>query len=151
MSSVVMKTHEADVVVGGAGLAGLAATQNLTDAGLTVTVLEGRDRVGGRLLNHQLAGGGIVEVGGQWVGPKQLHVNPWIRELSLERFETYEDGFNQFEYRGRLSRYRGAIPKLNPVVLADVAQAQARLDRMAKRVPLDEPWRAAKAAEWDAQ
>ncbi len=151
MSSVVMKTHEADVVVVGAGLAGLAAAQNLTDAGLTVTVLEARDRVGGRLLNHQLAGGGIVEVGGQWVGPTQLHVNAWIRELGLELFETYDDGFNQFEYRGRLSRYRGAIPKLNPVVLADVAQAQARLDRMAKRVPLDEPWRAAKAAEWDAQ
>lgn len=146
-----MKTHEADVVVVGAGLAGLAAAQNLTDAGVTVTVLEARDRVGGRLLNHQLAGGGIVEVGGQWVGPTQLRVNAWIRELDLELFETYDDGFNQFEYRGRLSRYRGAIPKVNPVVLADIAQAQARLDRMAKRVPLDEPWRAEKADEWDAQ
>ena len=50
--AVVIKTHESDVVVVGAGLAGLAAAQNLTDAGLTVTVLEARDRVGGRLLNH---------------------------------------------------------------------------------------------------
>ena len=146
-----MKTHEVDVVVVGAGLAGLAAAQNLTDAGLTVMVLEARDRVGGRLLNHQLAGGGIVEVGGQWVGPTQLRVNAWIKELDLELFDTYDDGFNQFEYRGRLSRYRGTIPKVNPVVLADIAQAQARLDRMAKRVPLDEPWRAEKADEWDAQ
>ncbi len=146
-----MKTSEADVVVVGAGLAGLAAAQTLTDAGLSVTVLEARDRVGGRVLNHQLSSGGIVEEGGQHVGPTQLRVNAWIRELGLELFETYDEGFNQFEYRGRLSRYRGAIPKLNPVVLADVARTQARLDRMAKQVPLDEPWRAPKAAEWDSQ
>ena len=69
----------------------------------------------------------------------------------LELFETYDEGYNQFEYRGRLSRYQGAIPRLNPFVLADVAQAQARLDRMAKQVPLDAPWRAPKAAEWDSQ
>ena len=81
----------------------------------------------------------------------QLRVNEWIRELDLDLFETYDEGHNQFEYRGRLSRYQGAIPKLNPIVLADVAQAQARLDRMAKQVPLDAPWRAPKAAEWDSQ
>ncbi len=148
---VAVKTFEADVVVVGAGLAGLAAAQTLTAGGLSVIVLEARARVGGRVLNHQLARGGIVEVGGQWVGPTQLRVNAWIRELGLELFETYDEGFNQFEYRGRLSRYRGAIPRLNPVVLADVAQAQARLDRMAKQVPLDEPWRARKAAAWDSQ
>jgi monoamine oxidase len=146
-----MNTLDADVVVVGAGLAGLAAAQTLTDAGLSVAVLEARDRVGGRLLNHELAGGGIVEVGGQWVGPTQLRVNEWVRDLGLELFETYDEGFNQFEYRGRLSRYQGAIPKLNPLVLADVAQAQARLDRMARRVPLDEPWRAPKAEQWDGQ
>jgi monoamine oxidase len=142
---------EADVVIVGAGLAGLSAAQTLTEAGLSVVVLEARDRVGGRLLNHRLARGGIVEVGGQWVGPTQLRVNAWIRELGLELFETYDEGFNQFEHRGRRSRYRGAIPKLNPIVLADVGQAQTRLDRMARQVPLDEPWRARKAAEWDAQ
>ena len=114
-------------------------------------ILEARDRVGGRTLNHPLGDGSVVEVGGQWVGPTQLRVNEWVRELGLDLFETYDEGYNQFEYRGRLSRYRGAIPSLNPFVLADVAQAQARLDRMAKQVPLDAPWRAPKAAEWDSQ
>ena len=146
-----MTSHHADVVVVGAGLAGLSAAQTLTDEGLSVVVLEARDRVGGRLLNHELDAGGTVEVGGQWVGPAQLRVNAWIRDLGLELFETYDEGFKEFEYRGRLSRYQGAIPKLNPLVIADVAQAQARLDRMARQVPLDEPWRAPKAAKWDAQ
>ena len=85
--------------------------------------LEARDRVGGRTLNHPLGDGSVVEVGGQWVGPTQLRVNEWVRELGLELFETYDDFYDQFEYRGRLSRYRGAILRLNPFVLAAVAQA----------------------------
>jgi len=145
------RTRECDVAIVGAGLAGLAAARSLTAAGLSVLVLEARDRVGGRTLNHALSDGSVVEVGGQWVGPTQLRVNEWIRDLGLELFETYDEGYNQFEYRGRLSRYQGAIPRLNPLVLADVAQAQARLDRMARQVPLDAPWRARKAAEWDGQ
>ena len=36
-------------------------------------------------------------------------------------------------------------------MLADVGQAQLRIDRMAEQVPLDAPWRAAKAEQWDGQ
>ena len=57
-----------NVVVVGAGLAGLAAARNLLAADLSVLILEARDRVGGRILNHTLEGGAVVEVGGQWVG-----------------------------------------------------------------------------------
>lgn len=64
-----MHELEADVVVVGAGLAGLAAARELERAGTTVAVLEARGRVGGRLLSEPIGDGEHVEVGGQWVGP----------------------------------------------------------------------------------
>jgi monoamine oxidase len=146
-----MAEHEVDCVVVGAGLAGLSAARALVAAGRSVLVLEARDRVGGRTLNAEIGDGKVVEVGGQWVGPTQHRVMALVRELGLETFPTHATGDNLVEYQGRLKRYRGAIPRINPLILADVGQAQARLDRMARQVPLDAPWTAPKAREWDQQ
>ena len=57
------KTREADVVVVGAGLAGLTAARRLTEAGLEPVVVEARDRVGGRTLNHEIGDGKVIAVG----------------------------------------------------------------------------------------
>jgi monoamine oxidase len=144
-------TYDADVVVIGAGLAGLAAARTLAADGSSVVVLEARDRVGGRVLNHELGDGKVVEVGGQWTGPTQDRLAALASELGVETFPTHAAGENVFDYRGRLRRYQGAIPRLNPLVLVDVEQAQRRLNRMAKRVPLDAPWKAPHAQRLDGQ
>jgi monoamine oxidase len=140
-----------DVAVVGAGLAGLVAARQLRRSGRSVAVLEARDRVGGRLLNADIGDGKVVEVGGQWAGPTQKRVLALARELGIETFPTHTEGDSLIEWDSRLIRYRGAIPKINTAVLLDVAQAQARIDRMAKKVPLDAPWRAPKAEQWDSQ
>jgi monoamine oxidase len=142
---------DVDVVVVGAGFAGLVAARELKKSGLSVAVLEGRDRVGGRVKNATTSDGTVVELGGQWIGPSQDVVIALTDELGLERFPTYNTGENLVHDGKRLRRYKGAIPRLSPAVLADIGQAQLRLDRMAKRVPLDEPWRARRAVSWDGQ
>ena len=106
-------SRETDVVVVGAGLAGLAAARKLTADGIDCVVLEARDRVGGRTLNHSIGDGKIVEVGGQWVGPTQTRVLELMRELGLESFPTYDQGEHVIEYEGELKRYTGTIPKLS--------------------------------------
>jgi monoamine oxidase len=142
---------DAEVVVVGAGLAGLVTAQQLTDSGRSVIVLEARDRVGGRIVNGTTSDGTVVEMGGQWVGPTQDRILALSSELGLELFPTYNEGENVVFFRGRTRRYKGAIPKLPAPVLADIGQAQVRLDRMARRVPLEEPWEARRAESWDAQ
>jgi monoamine oxidase len=90
-------------------------------------------------------------VGGQWIGPTQDRIEKLAAEMGVETYPTYDEGDNVLFAKGGLSRYTGTIPKLSPPVLADVGQAQLRIDRMARQVPLDEPWRAPKAEEWDGQ
>src|SRR4051812_28444594 len=60
-----------DAVVVGAGISGLVAARQIARAGRSVLVLEARDRVGGRVLNHTLANGSVIESGGAFVGPTQ--------------------------------------------------------------------------------
>src|SRR5688572_12778955 len=135
-----MPDREADVAVVGAGLAGLGAARALQAQGKTVCVLEARDRVGGRTLNEPIGDDKIVEIGGQWVGPTQHRVNALIAELGLQTFPTYNEGRNQFERGGSLRQYRGTIPRVSPVALAETGLALARIDRMAKRVDTERPW-----------
>lgn len=146
-----MREIEADVVVVGAGLAGLVAAREVERGGASVAVLEARERVGGRLLNEPLGDGKIVEVGGQWVGPTQDRVAALADELGVETFPTHTAGFNLLELDGRLSRYSGTIPRLGPAVLADIALARRRIDRLAARVDTAAPWRAAAAEDLDSQ
>lgn len=143
--------HTVDVAVVGAGLAGLAAARRLSTQHRSSVVLEARSRVGGRTLNETIAPGTIVEVGGQWVGPTQQRVLELIDELGLATFPTFDDGDHLYENDGRLIRFRGGTPDLASEVLADIAQGEAQLERMAQTVPLDRPWDAPRAWEWDAQ
>ena len=88
------RTARVDVAVVGAGLAGLTAARRIARAGRSVLVLEARERVGGRTLNHSIGGGDVIEVGGQWVGPTQDHVLVLMRRLRIGSFETYNSGDN---------------------------------------------------------
>src|SRR4051812_43105564 len=140
-----MDRLDADVVVVGAGLAGLTAAREVQKAGATALVLEARDRVGGRTLNEPIGDGKVVEVGGQWIGPGQNRIAALAREMKVDTFRTHAKGDSLTEFDGRLRRYRGRIPRIGPHVLADVAQAQLKIARLAKTIPLDKPWTAPKA------
>ncbi len=139
-------TH--DVVVVGAGLAGLSAARELTRRGYNVVVLEGRDRVGGRTKPAILAGV-PVDLGASFVGPTQDAVLTLANELGCRSIPTYCDGANLIRWRGAVRRYRGTIPTLGPFALLDIGRIQWQFERLARAVSSTQPWSGRRAAELD--
>ena len=145
-----MSVKECDVAIVGAGLAGLTAARELSAAGREVLVLEARDRVGGRVETH-IAAGVSMDLGATWIGPTQDRVARLISELGITTFPTHDTGDDLLLLGRRTRSFTGRVPPVNPLALADIARAQAALDKMARSVPLDAPWRARHAGSWDSQ
>jgi monoamine oxidase len=128
-----------DVVIMGAGFAGLTAARELAQQGRDVIVLEGRDRVGGRSCTATIAGV-PVDLGGTFVGPTQDEVLKLAADLGCQTVPTYDDGDNLIRWRGRSRAYRGTIPKLSPRELLNLGRVRWQLARLTRRVSLQEPW-----------
>ena len=142
----------ADVVVVGAGLAGLVAARDLRRAGKRVLVVEARKRVGGRCRSRRIAGASdVANLGATFAGPTQRRILGLARELGIGTFPTYNTGRNVLFFNGRRAEYAGAIPPLEPLSLIEAQKAISQLDAMSRTVPPNAPWRAPRAPEWDSQ
>jgi monoamine oxidase len=134
-----------DVAIIGGGLAGLTAARDLKRAGCdSFVVLEARDRVGGRTLNHDLGNGYFSEAGGQWIGPGQTAVADLARELGVGTFPTYWHGKLVMLAEGA----RGTVE--NDGGFAVDPKLRKELEELAKTVPTAAPWTSPRAAEFDA-
>jgi monoamine oxidase len=148
-------TRYVDVVIVGAGLAGLSAARRLVAAGRKVVVLEADKRVGGRVLNLDIGGGHITEGGAEFIGETQDHIAQLAKDLGLKTFKTYNTGNNLYYRNGTALPYQstgplGPVPP-DPTGGADAEQALARLDQMASTINLEKPWESPNAAEYDSQ
>lgn len=145
--------RKVDVVVVGGGLSGLVAARNIRRKGRSVLVVEARDRVGGRILNHELRNGSVIESGGAFVGPTQGHIKRLAKELRVKTFKEYVAGNNiyvkQTPAGGTAIPYTGTIPP-DPTILPDAGQLQARIDQMASEIDVSAPWEHPNAVEWDS-
>ena len=147
--------RRADVIVVGAGFAGLTAAREIVKAGKSVIVVEARDRVGGRVWNHELPGGEQSERGGTFAGPTQGRVLELAQQVGVGIFDTFAQGNNVSIIQGQRSEYSdtgptGTAPN-DPLIIAELAAVVTELNEMSKEVPVDAPWDSARAAEWDGQ
>jgi monoamine oxidase len=120
--------------------------------GRTVSVLEARDRVGGRVLNHTLSDGSIVELGGQWISPIQARVSALAAELGLETFPTYEEGTNLTVINDAVRPWQAEDDYgLDDHDREEVERLLAKLDRLAQTISIDAPWESPRANELDSR
>ncbi|PZU44725.1 MAG: putrescine oxidase [Microbacterium sp.] len=139
-----------DVVIVGAGAAGLTAANELKKAGLSVAVLEARDRAGGRLWTDTIEGA-MLEIGGQWISPDQTALIDTVADLGLDTFSRYREGDSVYiGPDGVAHRFTGEMFPVSPETEKAIAEITERLDAMVAEIDPDRPWAHEKAAEWDS-
>jgi monoamine oxidase len=140
---------QADVVIVGAGLSGMIAARTLLEAGLTPVVLEADDRVGGRILT-EVVDGVPLDLGAQWIGDTHHRMFGLAAELGVETFAQYDEGETSYELDGSGVLREHDFHARYESELAEVERVLRHLDTLAAEVPVDAPWLAPRASEWDA-
>jgi monoamine oxidase len=148
------KEQRVDVVVVGGGMAGLYAARTLRAARKSVVILEASDRLGGRVYNIKVGpqANDVTEAGAQWIAPAQKRIQGLMKRYKLKTFKNYTEGKSSLIIDGQVTQFDGTtVPNLPAGATADLVGAIGKLTAMAATVPVDAPWDAPEAEDWDSQ
>ena len=140
-----------DVIVVGAGLAGLAAARDLARGGADVLVLEARDRVGGRVEQVAVDDGRPVQLGGELVGRGHAAYLGLVEELGLTLTSTYTSvaGATSYDLVEGVERSEDGFPFTSPQQRADYERVEQLFGALVATVDPDDPWSHPDAARLD--
>ncbi|MGA5496794.1 flavin monoamine oxidase family protein [Streptomyces cinereoruber] len=140
-------TRQADVVIVGAGLAGLTAADQLSRAGHDVVVIEGRDRVGGRIHTVEVAGV-PVDAGATWVAPHHVAVRDLVSRFGCEFVPQFHQGKGVMSFGGK--RKIESATSMAPWGMLDITRILNDLQKMVDDLPVSAPWEHPQAAQLDS-
>ena len=138
---------DVDVLVVGAGLAGLRAAVDLVEAGRDVVVVEARDRVGGRVWSHSFANGQWCERGAEFIDTSHTEVLALATLLELELTEVcsgHDNARRWLDVGGRATPFA-----LHHSLVGELARWQDALNALGACVDPDDPTKSSVASEMD--
>jgi len=141
--------HRTEVIVVGAGLAGLTAALQLQKHQVPFALLEARDRVGGRVFSREDRGI-VVDLGAQWISSKQRRMEELLARFGLPTTPTNKEGLAFYELLGRRRTSSSGVPPLSAAALLDVFRLRRRLGKLERRIDVTAPWRSEAAQAMDA-
>ncbi|HEX3244168.1 MAG TPA: NAD(P)/FAD-dependent oxidoreductase [Chloroflexota bacterium] len=147
-----MPAARTDVIVIGAGLAGLAAALELTDHGKSCTVLEARDRVGGRVhtIRYPFADGLHAEAGAEYINAEHAFTQAMLRRYGLLNGHA-PSGSRLYAFKGQQAVGR-TVASFGPVVAMDLRRLGSHQAALGRQIPDPlRPWLAPSATELDAR
>ncbi|XP_059163985.1 amine oxidase [flavin-containing] B-like [Physella acuta] len=146
-----MGKTSADVIIIGSGISGLTAARELQQHNVDVLLLEARDRVGGRMYTIQNQKAKYVDLGAAYIGATQRRVWKLIKEFGLQTFPTNEKEDLLYYEKGVRKRFKTIFPPIGGLLSwLDMNNILRLFDQMGAEVPLNAPWKAPKAKEWDS-
>jgi monoamine oxidase len=139
--------QEVDVVIIGAGLAGLSAALELKKRKISFTVLESRKRAGGRVFSFKTKENVTIDMGAQWIHQDHHHIKKLLSQFDLEVVGTNNKGKSVFFINGK--RTVGNFPPLSIPVFLDVFQFTRKINKLSSKIIAEAPWNSAFASEYD--
>ena len=139
-----------DVMVLGAGLAGLSSARDLKRSGADVVVLEARDRVGGRVEAVTLPDGRTVQAGGEVFGPGHTAYGELVEELGLMVEPSYVADPGEISWGLVDGVHVGDdVPWMTGLERRDEERVERAFVELAATVDPDDPWAHPDAAALD--
>ncbi|MFC4767812.1 flavin monoamine oxidase family protein [Effusibacillus consociatus] len=138
-----------DVVVVGAGIAGLTAAWEINRHNHNFVVLEARDQVGGRIQSVTTELGVTVDLGAQWICSHHQRMHAYAKQFGLKTAPTYRSGRTIYHLNGKPKITLKEIPPLSFKAVVDLIQAKNKIDQWVGRLPQEEPWNSALAHNLD--
>ncbi|MCL1125957.1 flavin monoamine oxidase family protein [Shewanella surugensis] len=169
-----MNKQKVDIIIVGAGLAGLSAAKKLQEQARTFVVLEARDRVGGRLLTEQfsLPSKSLdapthywIDSGGQWISPTQTSIRALADEMDVTTFtgapdngkvilifkgEYYQLNLGEDKPTGCFSKVVTLFKQNFSYDYNEFQTLELELDKMANDFSDGQPWGSPNAKKWDS-
>lgn len=141
---------DVDIVIIGAGMAGLAAALECKESNYSFVVLEARNRPGGRVYSIETNEGNTIDLGAHWIGVHHSRIKSLVNQFGLKTTSTYTDGKTIYNINGRI-RKRLRLPPLSPLGIIDLYNLKRKINKLVSKLPYNEPLSPSLSIELDKQ